>query len=244
MARREEIAQARQTVAVIGGTGALGFGLALRWAIAGVPIVIGSRDAERAAEAADEGGDRAREAGARDPQASRVSERGSGRAARTRSLLAVPFRAQSENLNNLRNALQPADRPGRRDRPAGGRRRRSRDPHARRLAGLGGPAGRTRWRRAASRSCPRFHTVSAAALSDPVDRARRGRADRRRRPQVQGRRRRAGHAHPRAATGRLRRARDRAHPRAAHAAVDLGQQAPQDQALGHPLTGLTRRLES
>ena len=26
----------------------------------------------------------------------------------------------------------------------------------------------------------------------------------------------------------------RAHPRAAHAAADLGQQAPQDQALGHP----------
>ena len=48
MAGREEIAQARQTVTVIGGTGALGFGLAVRWAIAGVPIVIGSRDAGRA----------------------------------------------------------------------------------------------------------------------------------------------------------------------------------------------------
>lgn len=41
------------TLAVIGGTGAQGSGLALRWAKAGYPIVIGSRNAERAAEAAD-----------------------------------------------------------------------------------------------------------------------------------------------------------------------------------------------
>ena len=53
MARREELARARETVAVVGGSGALGFGLALRWAIAGVPVVIGSRDEERAAEAAE-----------------------------------------------------------------------------------------------------------------------------------------------------------------------------------------------
>ena len=39
-------------VAVIGGTGALGFGLAVRLGRAGVPIVIGSRDAGRAHEAA------------------------------------------------------------------------------------------------------------------------------------------------------------------------------------------------
>lgn len=39
-------------VAILGGTGALGFGLAKRLAAAGVPIVIGSRDAQRAAEAA------------------------------------------------------------------------------------------------------------------------------------------------------------------------------------------------
>ena len=37
---------------IIGGTGALGFGLALRLGRAGVPVVIGSRAAERAAEAA------------------------------------------------------------------------------------------------------------------------------------------------------------------------------------------------
>ena len=40
-------------VAVIGGTGDEGFGLALRWASAGIEVVIGSRDEGRAAEAAD-----------------------------------------------------------------------------------------------------------------------------------------------------------------------------------------------
>ena len=39
-------------VCIIGGTGALGFGLALRLGRAGVPIVIGSRDPARAQEAA------------------------------------------------------------------------------------------------------------------------------------------------------------------------------------------------
>lgn len=44
----------RPTLAVIGGTGALGSGLAAAWARAGYPVVIGSRDAERAeATAAD-----------------------------------------------------------------------------------------------------------------------------------------------------------------------------------------------
>ena len=40
-------------VAVIGGTGAEGFGLSLRWAKAGIEVVIGSRAAERAQEAAE-----------------------------------------------------------------------------------------------------------------------------------------------------------------------------------------------
>lgn len=40
-------------VAVIGGTGDEGFGLALRWAKAGIEVIIGSRDGGRATEAAD-----------------------------------------------------------------------------------------------------------------------------------------------------------------------------------------------
>jgi NADPH-dependent F420 reductase len=43
---------AGKTVAVLGGTGPQGRGLARRWARAGVPVVIGSRNAERAAETA------------------------------------------------------------------------------------------------------------------------------------------------------------------------------------------------
>ena len=39
-------------VAIVGGTGALGFGLALRLVRAGTPVVIGSRDEARAEEAA------------------------------------------------------------------------------------------------------------------------------------------------------------------------------------------------
>jgi len=44
----------KPTIAVIGGTGAEGSGLAVRWAAAGYPVVIGSRSAEKAASAATE----------------------------------------------------------------------------------------------------------------------------------------------------------------------------------------------
>ncbi|TDD92437.1 NADPH-dependent F420 reductase [Saccharopolyspora karakumensis] len=42
------------TVGVLGGTGAQGRGLAIRWAKAGLKVVIGSRNAERAQQAAEE----------------------------------------------------------------------------------------------------------------------------------------------------------------------------------------------
>jgi hypothetical protein len=41
-----------RAIAVLGGTGPEGFGLALRWARAGETVIIGSRDANRAVEAA------------------------------------------------------------------------------------------------------------------------------------------------------------------------------------------------
>jgi NADPH-dependent F420 reductase len=44
--------QTRPTLAIIGGTGALGTGLAIRWAGAGYPVVLGSRTREKALEAA------------------------------------------------------------------------------------------------------------------------------------------------------------------------------------------------
>ena len=89
-------------VAVVGGTGALGFGLALRLAREGVPVVIGSRDAGRAEEAA--GRARARLGGD-------AAVRGAVNADAVRGapavFLCVPFRNQSENLTNLREALAP-----------------------------------------------------------------------------------------------------------------------------------------
>jgi NADPH-dependent F420 reductase len=88
-------------VPIVGGTGALGFGLALRWAIAGVPVVIGSRSAERAAEAAD----RLKEAVPGAEAEGLVNEQAARRGPVV--FLTVPFRAQSENLNNLRGALEP-----------------------------------------------------------------------------------------------------------------------------------------
>jgi NADPH-dependent F420 reductase len=87
-------------VPIVGGTGALGFGLALRLATAGVPVVIGSRSPERAEEAAGRLRERVRGA--------QVEGLGNEQAA-TRGdivLLCVPFRNQSENLTNLKNALR------------------------------------------------------------------------------------------------------------------------------------------
>jgi 8-hydroxy-5-deazaflavin:NADPH oxidoreductase len=43
-----------RVVAVLGGTGPQGRGLARRWAAAGIPVVVGSRSADRAAETAAE----------------------------------------------------------------------------------------------------------------------------------------------------------------------------------------------
>jgi len=89
------------TIPIVGGTGALGAGLALRWARAGAPIVLGSRSAERAEEAAAKLREKAPGAqvqGMLNDEAAQQAEI---------VFLTVPFRAQSENLNNLREALQP-----------------------------------------------------------------------------------------------------------------------------------------
>jgi 8-hydroxy-5-deazaflavin:NADPH oxidoreductase len=90
-----------EPVAIIGATGALGFGLALRWGIAGVPVVIGSRDDARAAEAAE----RVRQA----VPGAHVEGFENAEAATKAEIvvLSVPFRNQSETLTNLKTVLQP-----------------------------------------------------------------------------------------------------------------------------------------
>ena len=90
-----------EPIPIVGGTGALGTGLARRWARAGEPIAIGSRSAERAAEAAA----RVREAVPGAEVEGLVNEEAAKRGEIV--FLTVPFRAQSENLNNLREALRP-----------------------------------------------------------------------------------------------------------------------------------------
>jgi 8-hydroxy-5-deazaflavin:NADPH oxidoreductase len=87
-------------IPIIGGTGALGFGLALRLALAGREVVIGSRSAERAAEAATRLRESAPEAGVEGLENAEAAACG------PIVFLTVPFRAQSENLNNLRTALR------------------------------------------------------------------------------------------------------------------------------------------
>jgi 8-hydroxy-5-deazaflavin:NADPH oxidoreductase len=90
-----------EPIPIVGGTGALGAGLALRWARSGMPIAIGSRSAERAEEAAG----RIREAVPGAEVEGLVNEEAAKRGEIV--FLTVPFRAQSENLNNLRGALRP-----------------------------------------------------------------------------------------------------------------------------------------
>jgi NADPH-dependent F420 reductase len=88
-------------IPIIGGTGALGYGLALRWAHAGQPTVIGSREPGRAQQAAERV--RGKVEGAE------VEGLGNGEAAARGPIafLTVPFRAQSETLTNLKQALTP-----------------------------------------------------------------------------------------------------------------------------------------
>jgi hypothetical protein len=88
-----------EPVAVIGASGALGFGVAVRLARAGVPIAIGSRELERAEETAA----RARTA-VPGGTFTAHDNAGAARAAQT-VILSVPFRNQSETLANLTDAL-------------------------------------------------------------------------------------------------------------------------------------------
>ena len=87
-------------VSIIGATGALGFGLAVRLGRAGTPIIIGSREAGRAVEAAE----RARSAV---PDGEFEGLENAEAAARADVVvLSVPFRNQSEILTNLKGALR------------------------------------------------------------------------------------------------------------------------------------------
>jgi NADPH-dependent F420 reductase len=92
---------ATDPVAIIGASGALGFGVAIRLARAGVPIAIGSRDPDRAQEAA-------QRALAVVPDGS-FTGYANAEAAQSAAvvILSVPFRNHSETLTNLKETLKP-----------------------------------------------------------------------------------------------------------------------------------------
>src|SRR6185312_6582240 len=81
-----------EPVCIIGASGALGFGLALRLGQAGVGIAIGSRDAERAAETV------ARAQAAAPAGAFSGFENAEAVTHAETVILSVPFRNQSETL--------------------------------------------------------------------------------------------------------------------------------------------------
>jgi len=152
-------------VCIVGGTGALGYGLAVRLGRAGVPVVIGSRDQGRAEEAAGR-------ATADVPGASCTGLQNESAVRESDTvILSVPFRNQVENLANLNKALTSGQLLI--------------DATVPLAAAFGGKATRSLgvWQGSAAQQAREllpegvgivsaFHTVSAALLSDldhPLD---------------------------------------------------------------------------
>jgi NADPH-dependent F420 reductase len=93
------VADGKRTIAVIGGTGALGGGLARRWAKAGHRVIIGSREAAKAQEAAE---------ALRAEVGGEVTgmENGAAAAAAEIVALTVPFSNQRPMLEVIRDGVQ------------------------------------------------------------------------------------------------------------------------------------------
>lgn len=90
-----------QPVSILGATGDLGFGLAVRWCAAGIPVIIGSRAADRAEEAAG----RVREAV---PSADvRGLENAEAAAAADIVVMSVPFAGAAATYKSIAEALKP-----------------------------------------------------------------------------------------------------------------------------------------
>lgn len=89
-------------IAVLGGTGPEGFGLALRWAQAGEIVIIGSRDLKRAEEGAfkiqEKVGSNARVSAKENIEACAVADL---------LVLTIPFEAHATLLKQLKPAIRP-----------------------------------------------------------------------------------------------------------------------------------------
>jgi NADPH-dependent F420 reductase len=95
------MSDASRPIAVLGGTGPAGMGLALRWARTGETVIIGSRDAQRARDAADQikarAGSKAPVSGMENSAACAVADL---------LVLTVPFEGQAALLKQLKPAMR------------------------------------------------------------------------------------------------------------------------------------------
>ena len=95
---------ASRTIAVIGGTGDQGFGLVLRWAKAGEKVIIGSRQLQKAEDAAKKArdilGENANVSGTENPKAA---------AAADIIVMSVPFAAHVDMIKSVHDSIQPDD---------------------------------------------------------------------------------------------------------------------------------------
>ena len=94
------MADAKPSIAVLGGSGDLGSGLALRWARAGYPVIIGSRTEDKAKIAAATISERFPEATVSGMDNAAAAEAGSI------VVMTVPFSNHAATLDSVRDAVQ------------------------------------------------------------------------------------------------------------------------------------------
>jgi NADPH-dependent F420 reductase len=101
------MSDAARPIAILGGTGPAGMGLALRWARAGETIILGSRDAQRAQEAAGKIKEKAGSQVLGSPVRVSGMENSTACAAADILVLTVPFEGQATLLKQLKPAIRP-----------------------------------------------------------------------------------------------------------------------------------------
>lgn len=94
------MADAKPSIAVLGGSGDLGSGLALRWARAGYPVIIGSRTEDKAKTAAATIAERFPDATVSGMDNAAAAEAGSI------VVMTVPFSNHAATLESVRDAVQ------------------------------------------------------------------------------------------------------------------------------------------
>ncbi|WP_417514858.1 NADPH-dependent F420 reductase [Minwuia sp.] len=94
------MSDSKPVIAVLGGSGDLGSGLALRWARAGYPVIIGSRTEEKAKAAADAISGRFPDASVKGLENVAAAEAG------TIVVMTVPFSNHAATLGSVRAAVQ------------------------------------------------------------------------------------------------------------------------------------------